>query len=87
MNRHTKGNGASILRTRVVGIIDAAFDRMVSNAASAIARRVHAAANEGKAIEEAEQLVREIVSAELRDLTARLAFALRIKDKVNVYDR
>lgn len=54
------------VRTHVFGAIDGATRRLLQDAAKTIARRLYAMAKSGSTIEEAEQVVREIIGSQLR---------------------
>jgi len=66
-----------LVRTHVFSHIEAANRRLLQDAATTIARRIYAAAKGGKPVEEAEAIVREIMSSQLRPVKASAARALR----------
>jgi hypothetical protein len=65
------------VRTHVFGAIDGANRRLLQDAPKTITRRLYAMAKSGAAIEEAEQVVREIVGSQLRPVKDVAARALR----------
>lgn len=66
-----------LVRTHVFAHIEAANRRLLQDASTTIARRVYAAAKAGTAVEEAEQLVREIITSHLRPVKATATRVLR----------
>jgi hypothetical protein len=65
------------VKHHVFGAIDAANRRLLNDSPKTIARRVYALAKTGAAIEEAEQIVREIISSQLRPVKVQAARVLR----------
>ena len=54
------------VRTHVFGAVEGANRRLLRDAPKTIARRLYAMAKSGASVEEAEQVVREIVGSQLR---------------------
>lgn len=67
------------VRTHVFGHLEAASRRLLQDAPATIARRLYAAAKSGVSVEEAEQLVRELISSQLRPAKDAATKALRSK--------
>lgn len=67
------------VRTHVFGHLEAANRRLLQDTPVTIARRLYAAAKSGMSIEDAESLVREIISSQLRPAKDAAAKALREK--------
>ena len=65
------------VRTHVFGHIDGVNRRLLQDLPKTIARRVYALARSDTPVEDAERLVREILSSELRPLKERVARTLR----------
>lgn len=55
-----------LVRTHIFGALDGAFRRLLGDSAKTIARRVYALAKGGTPIEEAERVVVEIISSQLK---------------------
>lgn len=65
------------VRAHVFAAIDGANRRLLQDAACTIARRLYAMAKSGTAVEEAEQVVRDIIGSQLRPVKDTAARALR----------
>lgn len=65
------------VRTHVFGHIDGVNRRLLQDVPKTIARRVYALARSDTPVEDAERLVREILSSELRPMKERVARTLR----------
>jgi hypothetical protein len=78
-NDETEGELISreLVRTHVLGAFDAAFRRLLENAAKTCARELYSAAKNDTAIELAETKVRAILSRELQVAQIAAAKALR----------
>lgn len=78
-NAETDGNLISVhlVKTHVMGAIEQAFRRLLTDAAKTIARRLYSAAKSGVPIEDAEQLVRDIISSQLKPIKDASARTLR----------
>jgi hypothetical protein len=78
-NDETEGRLISreLVKTHVLGAIEAGNRRLLSDAPKTIARRVFAAAKSGGTVEDAEQLVREIVGSHLNPVKTTASRLLR----------
>ncbi len=65
--------------THVLGAVERAFKQLLQDAAKTIARRLYGMAKAGASTEEAEQVVRDIISANLRPAKETAARAARSK--------
>jgi hypothetical protein len=78
-NDETEGRLISreLVKTHVLGAIEAGNRRLLSDAPKTIARRVFAAAKGGGTVEDAEQLVREIIGSHLKPVATTASRLLR----------
>lgn len=78
-NEETEGRLISreLVRTHVIGAIEAGNRRLLNDSPKTIARRLYAAAKSGVAVEEAEQTVREIIGSHLEPVKRAAAKQLR----------
>jgi hypothetical protein len=78
-NAETDGNLISVrlVRTHVMGAIESGNRRLLSDSPKTIARMVYAAAHSQKPIEEAEKMVRDIISSQLKPMKDAAARTLR----------
>lgn len=78
-NDETEGRliGREYVRTHVFGLIDRTNRQLLGDSPKTIARRVYSLARSGVPLEEAEGVVRELISSQLRDLRARALTAVR----------
>ena len=78
-NAETEGRLISreLVRIHVFGAIEASNHRLLGDSPKTIARRLYGMARSGASIEEAEAVVREIVSAQLRAVKSAAAHTLR----------
>lgn len=66
-----------LVRTHVIGAIEAGNRRLLTDSPKTIARRLYALVNSGASAEEAEKTVREIISSQLKPVAATAARVLR----------
>ena len=66
-----------LVKTHVFGAIEAGNRRLLGDSPKTIARRLYALAKAGAAVEEAEKVVREIISSQLRPVAEDAARVLR----------
>lgn len=66
-----------LVKVHLLGLIDAAFRRLLADAPKTIARRLYAQAKSGEPVEDAEKLVRETISSILQPAKTSAARVLR----------
>lgn len=78
-NEETEGRLISreLVKTHVLGAVEAANRRLLTDSPKTIARRVYAAANTKVPVEDAEQIVREAISSQLKPAQETAARLLR----------
>lgn len=78
-NEETQGRliDREFVKTHVFGAIEAGNRRLLSDSPKTIARRLYALAKAGSSIEEAEKIVREIISSQLKPVATTAARVLR----------
>lgn len=69
------------VRAYVFGAIDAANRRLLNDSSKTIALRLYALAEAGTPLEDAERIVRELISSQLRPVKQQAAKGLRIGEK------